>query len=561
MMKNELEKKRRKLLSAILTGTVLITSVVPESLIWAADVEMQEFEDGEDNEDVIFEAAEEPAEEPETEDVEESGEVEIQKLSESQDEDDTEDAVEVEEDFTDGVALFSSGSEMAVGTAAANTISPGEDVTIASGGTYTVQGGTYTNSISINTAEEVTLEIAGEITVERDPFITVKNACKELKIMNNQNYKVTMKRIALLDNKNATVTFEGGIYEGRSKGESGSYNIIWNDGIINLKNVKIKVTDVVPAKKEIVRIVDNFDGTLNIQDGTTLDNGGARAAVVEGGTVNMYGGTITSSEGTGFGILDPDVAKIVGGKISNFKTGAGIIYSLEQNGPLTIGNVTFENIDSDIALVPSSEKKLIIQDDFKGTASVYQTYWFGYPYIITMPGTSPEMRTRITYIDEDRNPHSVYNDTTEKYLYASDHVHSWSYSTSTDKIIATCTAKTDCEFNPGKLNLTLAAVDAYYSGNTYTGATVTNDITCQTGDEANIVYCLKDGTKTNSSNSGAASEGAAPVNLGQYTVKVTLGGQTISADFNIIYSKNSPTSSGSEMNCRSEHKCSKEFYK
>ena len=110
MKKNELAKKSRKLLSAILTGTVLITSVVPESLIWAADVEMQEFEDGEDNEDVIFETAEEPAEEPETEDIEESGEVEIQDLSESQDEDDTEDAVEVEEDFTDGVALFSSGS-------------------------------------------------------------------------------------------------------------------------------------------------------------------------------------------------------------------------------------------------------------------------------------------------------------------------------------------------------------------------------------------------------------------------------------------------------------------
>lgn len=538
MKKNELAKKSRKLLSAILTGTVLITSVVPESLIWAADVEMQEFEDGEDNEDVIFEAAEEPAEEPETEDVEESGEVEIQDLSESQDEDDTEDAVEVEEDFTDGVALFSSGSEMAVGTAAANTISPGTgEVTITSGGTYTVQGGTYTNSISINTAEEVTLEIAGEITVERNPFITVKNACKELKIMNNQNYKVTMKRITLLDNKNATVTFEGGIYEGRSS----SYDIICNDGIINLKNVKIKVTDVVPAKKESVRIVNNFDGTLNIQDGTTLDNGGANAPVVVGGTVNMYGGTITSSEGTGFGIFDPDVAKIVGGKISNFKTGPGIIYGIEQNGPLTIGNVTFENNDSDIALVPSSEKKLIIQDDFKGTASVYQMYWFEYPYIITMPGTSPDMRTRITFRDEDGNPHSVNYDTTGKYLYVSDHVHSWSYSTSADKIIATCTAKTDCEFNPGKLNLTLAAVDAYYSGKAYTGATVTNDITCQTGDEANIVYYLKDGMKTTSSNSGAASKGAAPVNLGQYTVKVTLGGQTISADFEIKKAKINPT--------------------
>ena len=27
-------------------------------------------------------------------------------------------------------------------------------------------------------------------------------------------------------------------------------------------------------------------------------------------------------------------------------------------------------------------------------------------------------------------------------------------------------------------------------------------------------------------------------------------------DFNMIYNKNSPTSSGSEMNCRFEHRCS-----
>ena len=148
MKKNELAKKSRKLFSAILAGAMLTTSVIPESFVWAADVEeVQGFGDGEDNEDVIFESAEEFV---------------------------AEDAVE--EGFTDGVALFSSGSEMAVGTAAANTISPGKDVTITSGGTYTVQGGTYTNSISINTAEEVTLEIAGEITVERDRFITVKNA-------------------------------------------------------------------------------------------------------------------------------------------------------------------------------------------------------------------------------------------------------------------------------------------------------------------------------------------------------------------------------------------------
>ena len=177
------------------------------------------------------------------------------------------------------------------------------------------------------------------------------------------------------------------------------------------------------------------------------------------------------------------------------------------------------------------EKKFTIQDDFQGTASVEVN---SFPCTITTPGTSPEMCKRITYTD---GFHSISYDTTEKCLYVSDHLHSWSYSTSANKIIATCTAKPNCEFNPGKLDLTLAAADAYYSGNTYTGATVTNGIAYQSDNEADIVYYLKDGTKTNSSNSGAASEGAAPVNSGQYTVKVTFGGQTIRADFEIKKAK------------------------
>lgn len=543
MKKNELVKKSRKLLSAILTGTVLITSVVPESLIWAADVEMQEFEDGEDNEDVIFEAAEEAAEEPETEDIEESGEVEIRDLSESQDEDDTEDAVEVEEDFTDGVALFSSGSEMAVGTAAANTISPGENVKITSGGTYTVQGGTYTKTgprdpfggvITIDTTEKVTLEITGDINMPGDDdgcFISIENACKELTIINE--YTVNVDNNVFLNNKNkdATVTFEGGTYEGLT---DCGVPIIQNGGVVNLKNAKFNATGSFDYGV-IVRNGWDSDGTINIQNGTILDCGGNtgfdKACIVKG-TVNMYGGTITSpsSKKGGVGINAAEI-KVVGGKIQNFDW--GIYLEGRTNVSATIGNVTFENNNCDIVM--SSGKKFTIQDDFKGTASVKVP---SFPCTITTPGTSPEMCKRITY---DDGFHSISYDTTEKCLYVSDHLHSWSYSTSADKIIATCTAKPDCEFNPGKLDLTLAAADAYYSGNTYTGATVTNGIAYQTDNEADIVYYLKDGTKTNSSNSGATSEGAAPVNSGQYTVKVTLGGQTISADFEIKKAKINPT--------------------
>ena len=549
MKKNELVKKSRKLLSAILTGTVLITSVVPESLIWAADVEMQEFEDGEDNEDVIFEAAEEPAEEPETEDIEESGEVEIQDLSESQDEDDTEDAVEVEEDFTDGVALFSSGSEMAVGTAAANTISPGEDVTITSGGTYTVQGGTYQPSksgvITIDTTEKVTLEITGNINMpgyDKGCFISIENACKELTIINKDTVNVDNNIFLCNKNKDATVTFEGGTYEALT---NDGVPIIVNGGVVNLKNVKFNATGSVYYGRIVQNYWSDLEGTINIQDGTILDDNNRSGnypvyPCIDLGTVNMYGGTITSSEGKGNRGIVASNMKVVGGKISNFYN--AIDNSAVKNSSTTIGNVTFENNNSDIVLGENSEKKLIIQDDFKGTASIYQNHFVEYPHIITMPGTSPEMRTRITYKDAGGgNPHSVNYDTTGKYLYASDHVHSWSYSTSADKIIATCTAKTDCEFNPGKLDLTLTAADAYYSGKAYTGATVTNGITYQTGDEASIVYYLKNGTKTTSSNSGAASEGAAPVNPGQYMIKATVGNQTISADFEIKKMEINPT--------------------
>lgn len=550
MKKNELVKKSRKLLSAILTGTVLITSVVPESLIWAADVEMQEFEDGEDNEDVIFEAAEEaaeePAEEPETEDIEESGEVEIQDLSESQDEDDTEDAVEVEEDFTDGVALFSSGSEMAVGTAAANTISPGENVKITSGGTYTVQGGTYTKTgprdpfggvITIDTTEKVTLEITGNINMPGDDdgcFISIENACKELTIINE--YTVNVDNNVFLNNKNkdATVTFEGGTYEALT---NNGVPIIQNGGVVNLKNAKFNAT----GSFDYGVIVNNgwfgSDGTINIQNGTILDCGGNTGignGCIERGTVNMYGGTITSPSSKKGPItigINAAKIKVVGGKIQNYDW--GIYLEGQTNVSATIGNVTFENNDCDIVM--DSGKKFTIQDDFQGTASVEVN---SFPCTITTPGTSPEMCKRITYTD---GFHSISYDTTEKCLYVSDHLHSWSYSTSANKIIATCTAKPNCEFNPGKLDLTLAAADAYYSGNTYTGATVTNGIAYQSDNEADIVYYLKDGTKTNSSNSGAASEGAAPVNSGQYTVKVTFGGQTISADFEIKKMEIDPT--------------------
>ena len=197
--------------------------------------------------------------------------------------------------------------------------------------------------------------------------------------------------------------------------------------------------------------------------------------------------------------------------------------------PLIIGGkITFKNNSRDILL--NEGNLLTINDDFEGTANIgIYANSTTFPRQITTPGTSRDMRAKITC-----NNGPVNYDIDGEYLYIGDHNHVWSYSKNdNNKIIATCKAKEDCEHNSGKLDLAVTATDEYFSGKAYTGAKVTNNITYATGDKASIIYYLKDGAVTNSSNSGASSEGAAPVNPGNYTVKVTLGGQTISADFKI----------------------------
>lgn len=423
------------------------------------------------------------------------------------------------------------------------TISPGNNVTITSGGTYKVAGGDYTapkgsGVINIDTKEKVTLEIAGKINVTGKSeyyFIYVKNACEELRIINNQNYTVNVDYCHFLynGNKDATVTFAEGTYTA-SRTRDG-VAMIHNAGVINFNNVTFHTTDQEEGIGCGVIVWNNYPqagmGRINIYDGTILkneyNNSLGTAAAIAGGTVDMHGGTITTINPGGTGI-EADRVNFVGGTIENFSDGIQVDSS---SSTLSIGeNATFKNNINDIRL----EKGAIftIKDDFKETVSVIADNGDikRFPRQITTSETSPGMRARITCA---YGSYSVNYDTSGKYLYFGDHVHSWSYLPSENKIIATCTKKEECEFNPDKLDLTLTATDEYYSGKTYTGATVTNNITYATDDEASTVYYLKDGALTNSSNSGAASEGAAPVNPGDYTVKVTLGGQTISADFKI----------------------------
>ena len=401
-------------------------------------------------------------------------------------------------------------------------------VTIDHGGTYIIQGGTYTTKktpIIIKTSEDVTLNIVGDIEMTSAwCFITVENGSQNVTICNDK-YTVNTDAGGVLHNKGktSTVTFKGGIYtkaSGVSEYKNYSSCMIKNLGTVKFYDVTLKTT----GNGGEGTFVDNANGTVNIYAGTTIDGGAKKVgrpyAVVEG-NIYMEGGTITSQSGEYYGIWGNNV-KMVGGIIKNCRQ------AIAGDKSIVLGRyATFENNSADIRL--DFEQIFTIQDNFKGNASVF----IGednpsFPRRITTSGISKSMLGRITSV----NGYSVNYAEDGGYLYLWEHTHNWSYSSNDNdnKIIAKC-SDSKCG---NELELSLTAEDSVYSGEAYNGAEVENNISYATGKKADIVYYLEGGkTRTNASNSGAASEGAAPVNAGKYVVKVSVGGQTIGAGFEI----------------------------
>ena len=117
----------------------------------------------------------------------------------------------------------------------------------------------------------------------------------------------------------------------------------------------------------------------------------------------------------------------------------------------------------------------------------------------------------------------------DKIVDSADHSHDWKYSANGNKVEIYCAAKgcTSGTSETNKSMLTLLASDTLYSGNAYAGAAIENDITEITGDVASdITYVGRDGTNYTESNT-------APKDVGKYTAKVTIGGQTATANFEI----------------------------
>lgn len=411
-------------------------------------------------------------------------------------------------------------------------------VSITSGGTYTLNGGAYTtpdSAIIIDTEEPVTLNIAGNIQAstsysnENTPFIKIEKNCKKLEIKNNGNFEVKLNKdnVRLLKDNSTDgvnkIIFTGGIYTASTNGAG----MIYCKGIIELQNATFKATGSTRYSGLIIR----GTGTVKIHSGTVVDAGESKIkdrdyACIEAESVEMDGGTITGKPSVPIpGIMAKNVL-FTGGVIENYET--AIYYSsLGQNENKVIGgNATFKNNRSDIRLLKN--EVFTIQNDFKGNACVSIEGNPSFPRRITTYGTSKSMLGRIT----STQGYSVNyaKDENGGYLYLWEHTHDWSYSSDDKRIIAKCSGS-ECG---NELELSLTAEDSVYSGEAYNGAIVENNISYVTGKPADIVYYLGDGTtKTNAGNSGAASEGAAPVNVGNYVIKVSVEDQTLSSAFKI----------------------------
>lgn len=386
------------------------------------------------------------------------------------------------------------------------------------------------------------MNIAGDITAstapkgsDRTPFINIKKNCRKLEIINNGNFKVELNKgsVSLLKDNSTDgvnqIIFTGGIYTASTDKTS----MIYFQGTIEFQNAVFKATGSTKYCGHIATSTGTSTGTVKIHSGTLIDAGNSQMSNVQDACINakivqMDGGTITGPVKNGHisGIKANNV-QFTGGVIENFE--AAILYMdwKQIEGIKIGGNATFKNNYSDIHLL--EDQVFTIQGDFKGNASVYSADSNpSFPRRITTFGISKSMLGRIT----STQGYSVNyaEDGNGGYLYLWKHTHAWRYSSDGNKIIAKC-SDSECG---NELELSLTAEDSVYSGEAYNGATVENNISYVTGKPADIVYYLGDETtKTNAGNSGAASEGAAPVNVGNYVIKVSVEDRTLSSAFKI----------------------------
>ena len=186
--------------------------------------------------------------------------------------------------------------------------------------------------------------------------------------------------------------------------------------------------------------------------------------------------------------------------------------AFSKDSGFKIVNTSFKNL----------EKKFDVPQVNEKCDSAYVAQWD----IASIAGGETITRTFYIGCAEGEN---ISDADLDKIVESAVHNHNWQYSANGNIVETYCAAKgcTSGTSETNKRMLTLSAFDTLYSGNAYAGAAIENDITEITGDVASdITYVGRDGTNYTESNN-------APKDVGKYTAKVTIGGQTAKANFEI----------------------------
>ena len=194
--------------------------------------------------------------------------------------------------------------------------------------------------------------------------------------------------------------------------------------------------------------------------------------------------------------------------------------AFSKDSGFKIVNTSFKNL----------EKKFDVPQVNEKCDSAYVAQWD----IASIAGGETITRTFYIGCAEGEN---ISDADLDKIVESAVHNHNWQYSANGNIVETYCAAKgcTSGTSETNKRMLTLSASDTLYSGNAYAGAAIKNDITEITGDVASdITYVGCDGTDYTESKT-------APKDVGKYTAKVTIGGQTATANFEIKKADITPT--------------------
>ena len=407
-------------------------------------------------------------------------------------------------------------------TTTATTITPADVATaVAENGSYAIQtsgvynlaGGDYTggtifitdsaNNVTINLLDDITV-LTAKLDNDGKPIAFIQLGNCMLTINGNGHTMEALPDMNLIVSENGgTITLNGGTY----KAPVYNYPVLGqnNGGILSLHGTTVAVT----GTENSGRCIRNDGATLNIYEGTIIDNGpaGNHDAVVNG-TIEMNGGTICSKNSAAVRAKNKtDNFQLNGGTIENSKYGVEV---RDNNPDVTIGNVTFRNNTTDIYL--GAGQRFTASASFTEVASVgiADTISGDEHRQITNDGTDESMLAHFT----SANPaYAVGYENGHLYLYA--HMHSWEYTVTGNEVTASCTTTSPSSCGQ-TAKVTLTAADDTETGAqdyVYSGARVTDTGMASTGAAVGeIIY----------EDAAGHCLAGAPKKAGAYTATVTV---------------------------------------